>query len=278
MYKGNKRKTKELTRAFPRRSDEPSGKKAKPLIDTRKNKIKNSVARQALERWKTGTPMLQLEKELGVYRRIIQRAIIKLVGGENKFQALRAAGAGGKAFGGKRGTGGRTKQDIAADDSKVPVLQSKDIPLRVNSAVLAHARTLRTELYDLLESDHKLTDSEQRRMRTGWRNAKQIVKREESMAKWKGWRCEHYQSRYGVQVRLLAPDGKRYVRAAPTERADYIVVSAGMLRTRFKHEKEARVAKVDEQESKLIEHGQKVQKHRKKLRKQKHAAKKSRAA
>lgn len=232
----------------------------------------------AFEKWKDGAPMSQLAKELGARRRELKKAFVKLAGSKDKFTALRDAGAGGKAFGGKRSGGGRTKAVIALDDSKVPVLESKNIPFQIHSAVLTQAKELKEALEETLEKDHKLNDSERKRMYTGFRNARRIVKHSEQLKKHKGWKCEHYQSRYGTAIRLLAPDGKRYVRAAPTERADYIVVSAGMQRTRFKHEKEARVAKVDAQDSKLVEHGNKILKHRKKVRKQKRNAKKSKAA
>lgn len=228
----------------------------------------------AFEQWKDGTPMSQLAKSLGARRRELKKAFVKLAGSKDKFTALRDAGAGGKAFGGKRASG-RTKQVIAADDSKVPVLHSKDIPLRVHSDVLKFSQKMRETLDEELQ-DARMPEHERSRKYTGYRNAKRILKREHGFAKYKGWRCEHYQSRYGTQIRLLAPDGKTYVRATPAERADFIVLT-GMQRSRFKHEKEARSAKTDQKENKLVERGIKAQKHRKKIRKQKRTAK-SRAA
>jgi hypothetical protein len=94
---------------------EPKGKPEKPK--------RMSGLSEQFERWKSGTPMSELLKELGLRRRELKQKFAKLAGGKDKLEALRAAGAGGAAFGGKRG-GGRTKEIVLADDSKVKCVHS----------------------------------------------------------------------------------------------------------------------------------------------------------
>jgi hypothetical protein len=87
--------------------------------------------RAAFDRWKAGEQIHALASSLGHKRSKLRRALIQLAGGKAAFKALRTDGAGGtvEAFGGKRATGGRTKEVIAQDDSKVQQLTRLDARL-----------------------------------------------------------------------------------------------------------------------------------------------------
>lgn len=209
---------------------------------------------QIAERWKAGESIGKLAADYKMKRSQIRRAITLGVGGKEKFRELRNAGAGGThvPFGGKR-SGGRTREVIALDDSKVPVLQSKDIKLRINGKVIQTADALRAELSERLEGDGD-TPADRMRIETGYNYAKHLVARAKTDAKWKGWSVEHYPTQLGSALRLYAPDGKTYVRAASTERADYIV-QTNIGPTRWKHEAEARSAKVEAKHAAEVEKG-----------------------
>lgn len=222
--------------------------------------------------WKSGTSMSALVRKLGMKRRDLKRAFIKLAGSKDQFKVLRAAGAGGSAFGGKRG-GGRTKERIALDDSKVPVIQSKDIKLKLNDTVVAALDGLRGELYEKMIAKGT-TKSERMRYTTGHDNAQRIVAQAKTDAKWKGWCVEHYPSQLGTALRLISPDGKHYVRATPTERADCLV-KGGLGMSRWKVESEARLAKKLKQEDQVLKRGLKAHKHRSKVKKAKRAARRA---
>jgi hypothetical protein len=166
---------------------------------------------------------------------------------------------------------------IALDDSKVPVLKSADIKMVRAEPVVQFMTKLKDELDGQLQNDHKLTALEKKVFTTGFRNARRILKQERTVKEHKGWRCEHYQGRFGSQIRLIAPDRKnRYVKATDTERADYIVLTP-IGKTRYKHEREARVAKVQAKEQEQLKKGKEALKRKRVARKQKRAARKKAA-
>lgn len=155
------------------------------------------------ERWKAGEQLATLAHEANVKRSKFRRGLIQLAGGKPAFKALRAAGAGGvtEPFGGKRATGGRTKEVIALDDSKARHVSAS-------------------------EREH--------------------------------WTHEHKPGVSAYYVVMIAPDGKRYVKAGPTERADVVfdLDVPGIPPARYKLETEASLAKKEKQEQKLIEKGE----------------------
>jgi hypothetical protein len=209
---------------------------------------------QIAERWKAGDSIGKLAADYKMKRSQIRRAITLGVGGKDKFRELRNAGAGGThvPFGGKR-SGGRTREAIALDDSKVPVLQSKDIRLRINGKVIQHLDGLRAELNERLAAEGD-TPADRMRLETGYNFAQHLVARAKTDAKYKGWSVEHYPTQLGSALRLHAPDGKTYVRAASTERADYIVTN-DVGPTRWKLESEARLARVEAKHAAEVEKG-----------------------
>lgn len=108
------KKTKSKKRKFSTDYERPG------LVPAKKHKTKMG---DAFEQWKQGTALSKIARELGMRRREIKLAFIRLAGGKEKLKALREAGAGGKAFGGRR-AGGRTKEVVLADDSKVKKIKS----------------------------------------------------------------------------------------------------------------------------------------------------------
>lgn len=80
--------------------------------------------REPFERWKSGEALAKIAKEMESRRRPIKLAFIELAGGKDAFAKLREQGAGGRAFGGKRGGGARTKEQRAIDDSNVKLVMS----------------------------------------------------------------------------------------------------------------------------------------------------------
>lgn len=239
----------------------PSGrskpaKAHEPAIQTaKKSKASSAPYGAEFERWKNGTQLSTLATELKVKRSKLRRAFQQHAGGKDAFKKLRTEGAGGTTlpFGGKR-SAGRTKIDIAIDDSKVPVLKSSDVKLKINQRVLDHLDLMRVDLDDRLQN---ATASEALRLDTGHENAKRIVAQAKTDAKSNGWRVEHYSTHFGTALRLIAPDGKAYVKATATERADYIVESSTG-RTRFKIESEARMAKAEAKQQEEVEKGKKA--------------------
>jgi hypothetical protein len=237
-------------------------KKGKPVAEVKLSasqvkgihaKVAANVDKQIAEEWRAGQTIGQLAAKYNKKRSQIRRSITVVVGGKDKFRELRSSGAGGThvPFGGKR-SNGRTREAIALDDSKVPVLQSKDIKLKVNDRVITHLNAMRVELGDKLSNG--ASPSERLRYETGHENARRIVAQAKTDAKWKGWRVEHYQTTLGSALRLLAPDGKTYVRATSTERADYVVQGTIGV-TRWKAESEARMAKVEAKQQDQIAKG-----------------------
>lgn len=248
MYKGNKRKTKELTRAYPRRTDEPSGKKKKGIIKKGKKKhldmdvVENEVKKvkgvaEHFERWKSGTPMSELLRELGVKRRELKQKFAKLAGGKDALEALRAAGAGGAAFGGKSG-GGRTKEVVLADDSKVKKIKSSK---NWTSEYVYEPKIVRIKMPDKSMANFP------------WREMKAHI--------------------------FVSPKGNRYVEAKPMEKADLLVVVQNGDKNppikRLKRFERSSVLKKIKQDKEILKHGLKAQKHRKKVKKEKRAARKA---
>lgn len=209
------------------------------------------------ECWKSGTQLHVLSTESKVKRSKLRRAFIQLAGGKPAFKELRAAGAGGSVepFGGKR-SAGRSREVIALDDSKVKVLKSKDLKLKMNDDVVKSLDAWRGELVNRLASE-ETSLSDKLRLETGHENARRIVAEAKTDAKSKSWRVEHYQTAlFGSALRLIAPDGKTYVRATATERADYIVQS-DLGKTRWKIETEARLARTEAKQQEQVEKGKK---------------------
>jgi hypothetical protein len=220
-------------------------------------RLESNLDARITEQWKAGATIGQLASEYSKKRSQIRRSITVTVGGRDEFRKLRATGAGGTAvaFGGKRSSG-RTREAIALDDSKVPVIQSKDIRLKTTPAVVNALDALRGDLGNRLDEEN-LSQSERMRMETTHANAQRVVAQSKTDAKWKGWRVENYQTAVGAYPRLIAPDGKLYVRATSTERADYIVQNR-VGATRWKIESEARAAKVEAKQRAQIEQGTKA--------------------
>jgi len=79
--------------------------------------------RADFEKWQEGTPLAAIARALNSKRRPVKLAFLALAGSRDAFKALREAGAGGKAFGGATG-GGRTREAVLHDDSKVKTLHS----------------------------------------------------------------------------------------------------------------------------------------------------------
>ena len=52
---------------------------------------------EALERWKRGTPLAVLAKELGMRKSALRRQFVKAVGGKEQYRELRKGGAGGSS-------------------------------------------------------------------------------------------------------------------------------------------------------------------------------------
>lgn len=103
----------------------PRSTRVDPKVKTtKKSSSSNNKYADLFERWKNGEALAKLAKEVESRRRPIKLAFIDLAGGKDEFAALRDAGAGGRAFGGKRGGGARTKEQRAIDDSNVKLVMS----------------------------------------------------------------------------------------------------------------------------------------------------------
>jgi hypothetical protein len=91
----------------------------------------NDVFAQAFASWKAGVQIHALAASLGLKRSKLRRRLIQIAGGKEAFRSFRTSGAGGtvEAFGGKRATGGRTKEAIEQDDSRVQQLTRGDMRL-----------------------------------------------------------------------------------------------------------------------------------------------------
>lgn len=81
---------------------------------------------QAFADWQSGTQLSVLAARLNMKRSRLRRSFTLLAGGKAQFKAMRSEGAGGTAepFGGKRATGGKRAEVVAADDKKVPIIDS----------------------------------------------------------------------------------------------------------------------------------------------------------
>jgi hypothetical protein len=89
--------------------------------------MKPKDIKTAFDAWKAGTALSALCREHGVKRRELMMPFRKLAGGRDAIAALRAAGAGGQMFGGKRAAP-MTREERAAkrvrDDQGAVVLHS----------------------------------------------------------------------------------------------------------------------------------------------------------
>jgi hypothetical protein len=107
--------------------DQQTGKaQPEPTNGKPKGKPVDDAMKSAFEDWKGGTSLGALATRLSVKRSQVRRALTLLAGGKAEFKALRATGAGGSVepFGGKRASGGKRAEVVAADDKKVPIVES----------------------------------------------------------------------------------------------------------------------------------------------------------
>lgn len=80
----------------------------------------------AFTAWRDGTSLKALVTEYGGSRSAMRKRLTQAAGGKDAFRALRTQGAGGVAvpFGGKRATGGRTREQRVSDDAGVKRISS----------------------------------------------------------------------------------------------------------------------------------------------------------
>jgi hypothetical protein len=159
---------------------------------------------EAFRRWSEEKAQISvLASEMSIKRSKLRRVLIAMAGGKDGFRKLRNEGAGGSAepFGGKRAVG-RTRETIAADDSKV---------LRLG-----------------------------RGERTGWTH-------------------EWTTTPTGKAPVPIDPEGRRYVKCGPTERADVIfVIGDSIPDARYRLQAGSSQAKKQRKEEAQIERGEAI--------------------
>lgn len=93
-------------------------KKEKEKTKKTKKETSSLIATDIIERWKSGEALNDLAEVAGLKRSRFRRELTKAVGGKEKYQELRAAGAGGSAKAvGRPSSNGASAPTV--DDSKV---------------------------------------------------------------------------------------------------------------------------------------------------------------
>lgn len=199
----------------------------------------------ALTAWKAGTALAKLAGDLGMRRKQLKRAFVKLLGGKDKFTEARAAGAGGRGdFGGKRGGGRQAAPPV--DDSKVKVLRADKLKWRKSDFIIDYAKQQCVALVQ------KLKEFDTTRAKHYRRSLERELEEMRAIAKSKKddrWHYrqepEHEPKPRKVEVKekgktvghstimdtgtpipvYISPKGNEYVRAKDTEPADLILES-----------------------------------------------------